>query len=421
MTLPPELGTGKTDRLRADGSLPQAEVGESGEGEVRGQLRRRWLRAGKGVARRLLGRDRSSWIREHLIEPARFLESSRQRVGQLEDESRQLLASLKVRGRELEEMASELHAATINLELLKGEVRSVVGDLDELGMAIAPAAGLAGAGARLSELRERVNGLDRRLRSVMSPAAPAAPGAQTGSGGDGKLAASSALFDYVGFERRFRGEPSLIAERMAERYLDRLAGCPPVVDVGCGNAGLVAMLTARGVKAIGIDTDPSMVAEAQAQGLDVRLVDGATFLSSQPPGSIGSIIATHVVEHLQLDQLVQLLELAASRLVPGGQLIAETPNPASLIVLGNSYILDPTHVRPLHPSLLTFLCEGAGFRDIRLQFYEPARDYQLPVIGDSEGLTGVEEINSAFAKLNQVLFGPQEYAVIATTPPTDCD
>ena len=42
---------------------------------------------------------------------------------------------------------------------------------------------------------------------------------------------------------------------------------------------------------------------------------------------------------------------------------AETPNPASLVVLGNSYVLDPTHVRPLHPSLMVFLCEGAGFRD----------------------------------------------------------
>ena len=108
--------------------------------------------------------------------------------------------------------------------------------------------------------------------------------------------------------------------------------------------------------------------DATLRALDAPLVDGNAFLRDSRPGSIGAIIATHLVEHLELDDLVEFLDLAASRLRPGGVLIAETPNPAALIVLGNSYILDPTHVRPLHPSLLSFLCEGAGFRDVRLSF-----------------------------------------------------
>jgi SAM-dependent methyltransferase len=174
------------------------------------------------------------------------------------------------------------------------------------------------------------------------------------------------------------------------------------------------------VKAIGVDTDPSMVAEARARNLDVRLVDGTTFLRGQPPGSLGAIIATHLVEHLQLGELVELLELAASRLRAGGVLITETPNPASLIVLGNSYVLDPTHVRPLHPSLLTFLCEGAGFRDVRLHFYSPATDYHLPLIDDPEAPAWTKQVNEAFQKLNHVLFGPQDYAIVATAaPPPD--
>jgi hypothetical protein len=98
-------------------------------------------------------------------------------------------------------------------------------------------------------------------------------------------------------------------------------------------------------------------------------------------------------------------------------LIAETPNPAALIVLGNSYILDPTHVRPLHPSLLSFLCEGAGFRDVRLRFYAPASDYHLQPVRDPAAPAWIAQVNEAFAKLNSVLFGPQDYAVIATTAP----
>jgi SAM-dependent methyltransferase len=239
----------------------------------------------------------------------------------------------------------------------------------------------------------------------VAPAASSAEGAQT------------ALFDYVGFERRFRGDPAAISAQLADRYLERLAPNPPVLDIGCGNAGLVEQLTERGVKAIGVDTDPSMVAEAQARSLDVRLMDGTAFLRGQPPGSLGAIIATHLVEHLQLAELVELLELAASRLKPGGVFITETPNPASLIVLGNSYALDPTHVRPLHPSLLTFLCEGAGFRDVRLHFYAPATDYHLPLIDDPDAPAWAGRVNEAFEKLNHVLFGPQDYAIVATAAP----
>ncbi len=106
------------------------------------------------------------------------------------------------------------------------------------------------------------------------------------------------------------------------------------------------------------------------------------------------------------------MELAFTRLRPGGRLVLETPNPASLIVLGNSYLLDPTHVRPLHPSLLSFLVERAGFSDVRLEFYEPATGYHLDLLDTDE--PWAEKVNDAFRRLNEVLFGPQDYAVIAT-------
>ena len=270
----------------------------------------------------------------------------------------------------------------------------------------------------------RVNGLDRRLRSLQTQATTSAPAGAVDSrehppSGPVPAAPSSALFDYVGFERRFRGDPEAVAAALAERYLDLLVANPPVVDIGCGRAELVELLARRGVEAIGVDTDPSMVAEARDRGLDVRQVDGNSFLRSREPGSLGAIIATHLVEHLEFADLVELLELAATRLRPGGVLIAETPNPTSLVVLGNSFILDPTHLRPLHPSLLTFLCEGAGFRDVRLRFHAPASDYHLPMIDEPDAPPWTKRINEAFAKLNQVLFGPQEYALIATAaPPT---
>lgn len=427
LALPGELSRDKTDRLRPPqpDQVPEEEVAPepapvAAPAPVAGP-RRRAVGLAKRAARQLLGERGVDKLRGYLRvdEALRVGSESLRRTAELE----QQVASMQRYALGAELVQAEAHAASINLELLKGEVRSVIQTLEDLGMAIAPAAGLAGAGERLSELRERVNGLDRRLRTLQAQAttpAPAAPApAPPAAAGSVPAAPSSALFDYVGFERRFRGDPEAVAAALAERYLDLLVANPPVVDIGCGRAELVEMLAKRGVEAIGVDTDPSMVAEARDRGLDVRQVDGNSFLRSREPGSLGAIIATHLVEHLEFADLVELLELAATRLRPGGVLIAETPNPTSLVVLGNSFILDPTHLRPLHPSLLTFLCEGAGFRDVRLRFHAPASDYHLPMIDEPDAPPWTKRINEAFARLNQVLFGPQEYALIATAaPPT---
>ena len=427
LALPGELSRDKTDRLRPSqpDQAPEEEVAPepapvavAAPAPVAGP-RRRAVRLAKRAARQLLGERGVDKLRGYLRvdEALRMGGESLRRTAELE----QQVASMQRYALGAELVQAEAHAASINLELLKGEVRSVIQTLDDLGMAIAPAAGLAGAGERLSELRERVNGLDRRLRTLQAQAttpAPAAPApAPPAVAGSVQAPPSSALFDYVGFERRFRGDPEAVAAALAERYLDLLVANPPVVDIGCGRAELVEMLARRGVEAIGVDTDPSMVAEARDRGLDVRQVDGNSFLRSREPGSLGAIIATHLVEHLEFADLVELLELAATRLRPGGVFIAETPNPTSLVVLGNSFILDPTHLRPLHPSLLTFLCEGAGFRDVRLRFHAPASDYHLPMIDEPDAPPWTKRINEAFAKLNQVLFGPQEYALIATAAP----
>jgi SAM-dependent methyltransferase len=422
LALPGELSRDKTDRLRPPqpDQAPKEEV--TPEPAPVSTLspapgaRRRAVGLAKRVARRVLGERGVDKLRVylHIDQALRMGGESLRRTAELE----QQVASMQRYALGAELVQAEAHAASVNLELLKGEVRSVIQTLEDLGMAIAPAAGLAGAAERLSELRERVNGLDRRLRLLQAQAT--APVQAAPDAGPVQAAApDSALFDYVGFERRFRGDPEVVAATLAERYLDLLVANPPVVDIGCGRAELVELLARRGVEAIGVDTDPSMVAEAQARGLDVRQVDGGSFLRGREPGSLGAIIATHLVEHLELPDLVELLELAATRLRPGGLFIAETPNPTSLVVLGNSYILDPTHLRPLHPSLLTFLCEGAGFRDVRLRFHAPATDYHLPMIDDPDAPPWTKRVNDAFAKLNSVLFGPQEYTLIATAaPPT---
>ena len=54
------------------------------------------------------------------------------------------------------------------------------------------------------------------------------------------------------------------------------------------------------------------------------------------------------------------MDECARVLVPGGLLIAETPNALNLRVAATNFWLDPTHVHPLHPELLRLLAERSG-------------------------------------------------------------
>lgn len=306
-------------------------------------------------------------------------------------------------------------ALATTFELLKAEVQALRALLDRLGEGLAPGSGLEAAPARVAELRDRLGALERRVRDLGAPApAPdvTAPAARAGP------AAATARFDYLGFERRFRGAPEEVAATLLERYAELCAGHQPVLDVGCGRGELVGALAAAGVAVTGVELDPAMAAEARAAGRPVAAGDALAHLRALPARSLGTVIAVHVVEHLPLERLVELLELSASRLRPGGILIAETPNPASLVVLGNSYVLDPTHVWPLHPLLLQFLCERAGFRDVEVRYFAPAEGYRLPLIETVPGVAPwIDEVNDRLSRLNATLFGPQEYAVVARVGP----
>ena len=85
-------------------------------------------------------------------------------------------------------------------------------------------------------------------------------------------------------------------------------------------------------------------------------------------------------------------------------MIAETINSDSLSAL-RAFYLDPTHVRPVPPEALRFLAEAAGFTEIQIEYRSP-----LPA---SERL---EERSENEKRLNDLLYGPQDYALIGRVP-----
>jgi 2-polyprenyl-3-methyl-5-hydroxy-6-metoxy-1,4-benzoquinol methylase len=412
MALPPALSQDATGKLPGVEPLASQAPVQPGEKPRRRRLRTIAKAAVGPVVRRatrpLLAPlyEQLTATHEQLAAMHRDLLATQHRVDNLE-----------VFGRAHDEHHdARVNGLTVNQELFKADLIALQSSFSGFGAAIAPGVGIAGAGDRLAELRERVNDLERRLRAILSDTPTAARAEDHSAHAPREApsrAAQSELFDYAGFERRFRGAPAEVLAKNEERYFELLRSSPPVLDIGCGRGELVGLLQEHGIEAYGIDLDANLVAEGTAAGLDVRLVDAVDHLEGLDEGSLGSIISTHVIEHLELDQLIRLIELAARRLRPGGLFIAETPNPTSLVVLGNTYVLDPTHVRPIHPLLMSFLCESAGFREIRLEFFSPVDGVDLVVAPEAPELAA--QVNAALATVNRVVFGPQDYAVIART------
>jgi O-antigen chain-terminating methyltransferase len=239
-------------------------------------------------------------------------------------------------------------------------------------------------GRLIRELEERLLRLERRGEGQALPATVASqPGA-------------AALPDYFAFESRMRAPTEEISRRQRS-YVEDFRDAAPVLDVGCGRGEFLGLLRDAGVDARGVDADADMVAYAQGEGLEVVQEDALAHLEGQEDGSLGGIFAAQLVEHLPPAALQRLLELAARKLRAGGLFVAETINPLSPLALRH-YFADLTHAQPLVPETLELLARQAGFRETELRF-----------------LNAPEPAPETHERVNEVLFAPLDYALIART------
>jgi SAM-dependent methyltransferase len=219
------------------------------------------------------------------------------------------------------------------------------------------------------------------------------------------LPAPVVMPDYFAFESRMRGSTESIRDRQRP-YLDDFREAAPVLDLGCGRGEFLVLLREVGIEARGVDLEADMVAYARGEGLDVEQADAVEHLEGLEDGSLGGIFAAQLVEHLPATTLVRLLELAAAKLRPGGVLVAETINPLSPLALRN-YYADLTHAQPLVPETLELLARQAGFGSVELRYLNAPK----------ERLVEPEDpvIAANVSRLNELLFGPLDYAIVART------
>jgi SAM-dependent methyltransferase len=217
-------------------------------------------------------------------------------------------------------------------------------------------------------------------------------------------------FSNDSFEEAFRGSREDLRRTYAD-VADRFIGAGPVLDIGCGRGEFLELLRERDVPGRGVEIDPALVKEAQELGLDVELNDGLNALGAVKDGTLGGIVLIQVVEHLTPQEVVDLVALAYEKLRPQGRILVETVNPQSLYVFAHSLYVDPTHARPVHPAYLDFLFRQAGYAHVEIHWRSPIADAErLEENGDGEGDT---TSNANVRRLNELVFGPQDYAIIA--------
>ena len=225
---------------------------------------------------------------------------------------------------------------------------------------------------------------------------------------------------YAGFIDRFRGSPAEVTAKLAVYLPDvrRLVGAvgpdaetTGVVDVGSGRGEWLALLRDAGVPASGVDSNPAFVDAARARGLDVVRGDAVAHLQDLPPDSVDMVTAFHLIEHLDVEELLALLAAARHALRPGGCVLLETPNPTNLRMAACDFYNDPTHRSPLPPALTEYFVASSGFGEVEVW---PMNPNQSPF--EPAGAGAGQQVEQLVV---QALYGPQDYAVLGCKRPTD--
>lgn len=292
--------------------------------------------------------------------------------------------------------------ASFAIAVLSDRLEAAERDRDTLEQAV------EGFAARIAELDERLSRLQslaeaRRAYEQATPAsATSAP----------PLAMSHPDPAYVHLEAHMRGDEATIRERQRS-YVDLFASDGgPILDLGCGRGEFLELLRAAGRVGRGVDRAPENVRRCREKGLDVVESDALEYLAGLADQSLGGVFSAQFIEHVTPEYFLALVRACFAKLRPGARVVLETINADSLATLPTFYA-DPTHAWPIPPGTAQLVLEGCGFAPVEIRYTSafPPEARLQPSDGDS---LLAQRFDDAVAKLNQVLFGAREYAVIAT-------
>jgi SAM-dependent methyltransferase len=284
---------------------------------------------------------------------------------------------------DLDEIQQELAAADAN----------VARDVSKIGAAIPVA--VQRNDALFAALDQKIEALAVRFRDLTNAAVE--PGSDQ----------RREDFLYRRLEDGLRGSDADVREAM-KPYAELAGSHAPLLDVGCGRGELLALCQAANVEARGFDTNERSVADLQARGFTATVAGVPGCFDGQADGSIGSVAAIHVVEHLDVATLVALFRESHRVLRADGLLMIETPNAESLAMTGSDFWRDPTHLAPRHPAALTLLAREHGFAIEEIRAVHPYPEDALFRSG-ADDTAGVQRLVD---RLNRRFFAGQDLRLI---------
>ena len=164
--------------------------------------------------------------------------------------------------------------------------------------------------------------------------------------------------DYTHWMRE-QGRDAIQAHQA--QYVTRFEGCSLVLDIGCGEGLFLELLKRAGIRSLGVDREPEIVAKVRAAGMDVKQGDALSFLKGHPQEYDG-VYCSHLIEHMPFEGVVQLVRAAAESLCDNGRLLMVFPNPESIRMQCFGFWKDPEHVRFYHADLVRSICQQMGLQ-----------------------------------------------------------
>jgi len=132
-------------------------------------------------------------------------------------------------------------------------------------------------------------------------------------------------YDVVAPEYAERFKNEMDDKPFDRNCLDRLArevgDLGPICDLGCGPGQIARYLHRQGVKTLGVDLSPNMIAEAQRLNPEIHFHQGNMLSLPDADNSWGGIAAFYCIIHIPREQIVGALREMKRVLKPSGMLL----------------------------------------------------------------------------------------------------
>ena len=139
------------------------------------------------------------------------------------------------------------------------------------------------------------------------------------------VSSTQTSYDQVAAEYAEKFKDEMDDKPFDRDCLDRLArevgDLGPICDMGCGPGQIARYLHSNGVKTLGVDLSPRMIAEAQRLNPDIHFHQGDMLSLPDADNSWGGIAAFYCIIHIPRERIVAALREMKRVLKPGGVLL----------------------------------------------------------------------------------------------------